>query len=53
MVEQTSAPIASGPFKEGFEEVLEEVAMLSHHVTNKYNSFKKFVRGSEVQIDEH
>lgn len=47
------APFAAGPFKEGFSEIIEEITLLNHHVTNKYNSFKKFVRHSEMEIEEH
>lgn len=36
--------IEAGPFKEAFEDVVEEVVALYDHVTTKYTAFKNFVR---------
>ena len=40
--------IAPGPFKEAFEDIVDEVVILSHHVTAKYNAFKSFCKQSET-----
>jgi SOS-response transcriptional repressor LexA len=44
----TMSRIAPGPFKEAFEDIVDEVVILSHHVTSKYSAFKSFVKQSET-----
>lgn len=48
-----SGKVSDGPFKQAFEDIIEEVVTLSKHITEKYNSFKKVVKKSELSIEEH
>ena len=46
-LEQTppvQSKVEAGPFKEAFEDVIEEVVHLYDHVTSKYTAFKNFVK---------
>ena len=38
--EQIGYQVATGLFKEAFEEIMEETVALSHYVTNCYRSYK-------------